>query len=403
MSRDFMIGRQPIFDQSLNVVGYEVLFRGDRNESAQNMTAQVMVSTLLDLGLEKVGGHKLLYFNIDETFLLNSSELAHALPADKIVLEILEDVPATPAVLAACAKLKELGYTLALDDVLSAEHAEAFIDYISIIKLDWPIIEDRAAVMKQLRKYNVKFLAEKIDSLEDAEEAKSLGIDYYQGYFYCRPDIVAGTKPPESKMSVLRAMQQAMTASSIDDMSAIVKQDVSLSYRLLKYINSAAFGLRREVQSIEQALALLGLKNIRRWLTLLTMTSLAENKPTELIRQALYRAHFLESLARQMGERDVDDDFLLGLFSILDALLDQTMEESLSEVALAEHVHNGLVNDKSEMGVKLGAIFALDRGDWDFIRSFTEDGRRIQYSEILRMQSEAIEWSDQQMMALDSL
>jgi len=182
-----------------------------------------------------------------------------------------------------------------------------------------------------------------------------------------------------------------------------MRQDVSLSYRLLKYINSAAFGLRREIASIEQALSLLGLNNIRRWLTLLAMTALAENKPQELIRQALWRARFLESLARQLGETIVDDDFMMGLFSILDALLDQSMQDSLQDISLADHVRNGLIDLSSPMGQKLALSFAIEQGDWDFIKAFTEDGRRMAYTDVTRLQAEAMHWADEQMRALSSL
>lgn len=403
MSRDVMIGRQPIFDRDYRVVAYEILFRGSREADEHCMTSQVIVNTMLDLGIDAVAGTAPMFFNVDEAFLLNSEELGSALPADKVVLEILENVPATPEVLAACKRLKDQGYRLALDDVLTVEHAEAFIDYIDLIKLEWPDLQDRTDFMKRMRKYDVSFLAEKIDSYDDAIQASELNIDYFQGYFFCRPELVTGTKPPESKVSVLRAMQQALTATSIDDMFAVVKQDVSLSFRLLKYINSAAFGLRREVESIEQALTLLGLKNIRRWLTLLTMTSLSENKPREPMRQGLYRARFLESLARQLGEKEIDDDFMMGLFSILDALLDQPIERSLSEVSLAPHVHEGLTDPGSEMGQKLELVKALERGDQEPARRFTTEGQRITYSELNRLQAEAMHWADEQMATLSTL
>ncbi|GAV19958.1 putative signal transduction protein containing EAL and modified HD-GYP domains [Mariprofundus micogutta] len=404
MSNEILIGRQPIFDRDYNVVAYEMLFRGGAQGSDVEMTSQVMVNAVMDIGLENIAGALPVFFNIDESFLLHETGLSQALPQQQVVLEVLEHVNPGPAVLEACRNLKDAGYTLALDDVISVEHARPFVDLVDIIKVDWiEAEEDPGNIISAFRHENVKFLAEKIDSYEEAEKAKALGFDLYQGYFYCKPDIVSGSKPPESRMSVLRAMQQAMTATSIDEMFDVVKQDVTLSYRLLKYINSAAFALRREVQSIEQALSLLGLSNIRRWLTLLTMTSLAENKPKELIRQALWRARFLEMLARAMGDEAIEDDFLTGLFSILDALLDCSMQESLVEVSLAEHVHNGLIDARSAMGEKLAVARALETGDWDVIRLFSNDGKRITYAELTRLQTESMLWADQQMAALSAL
>ncbi len=403
MSDDIMIGRQPIFDRDFKVVAYEILYRGVETGVDTKKTAEAMISTMIDIGLEHVAGSLPVLFNVDRTFLLNETELMQALPPEQVYVEILESVPDDPEVLAACRSLKEKGYRLALDDVTSIEHARAFADYVDIIKIDWKRAEDPAAILKEFRRHDVRFLAEKVESFEDVEAARALNVDLYQGYFFCKPDTVSGSKPPESKMAILRAMQEAMRATSIDALFDVVRQDVTLSYRLLKYINSAAFGLRREIASIEQALSLLGLNNIRRWLTLLAMTSLAENKPQELIRQALWRARFLESLARQLGETIVDDDFMMGLFSILDALLDQSMQDSLQEISLADHVYNGLIDLSSPMGQKLALSFAIEQGDWDFIKSFSEDGRRIAYTDLTRLQAEAIGWADEQMVALSAL
>jgi EAL and modified HD-GYP domain-containing signal transduction protein len=403
MEHDVMIGRQPIFDRDFQVVAYEILYRGAKSGMSLEKTAETMISTLIDIGLEQVAGSLPVLFNVDREFLLNETELTQVLPPEQVYLEILETVPDEPEVLAACRSLKDKGYQLALDDVTSVEHARAFIDYVDIIKIDWKAAADPAAILKEFRRHDVRFLAERVESFEDVEQAKALNVDLYQGFFFCKPDTVSGTRPPESKMSILRAMQQAMVATSINEIFDVVRQDVTLSYRLLKYINSAAFGLRREIASIEQALSLLGLNNIRRWLTLLAMTALAENKPQELIRQALWRARFLESLARQLGETIVDDDFLMGLFSILDALLDQSMQESLQEISLADHVRDGLIDLSTPMGQKLALSFAIEQGDWEFIKSFTDDGRRMAYTDVTRIQAEALHWADEQMAALNAL
>jgi len=264
-----------------------------------------------------------------------------------VCFEILETVPSTAAVLAACQCLKDKGYKLALDDVIDIESAKPFIEHLDIIKIDWLAAKNPIALVKAFRRYPIKILAEKLDSYEAMESAKYLNVDFYQGYFFCRPDTVSGIKPPESRMSILRAMQQSMSATSIDEMFEVVTNDVTLSYRL-----------RREVESIQQALSLLGLNNIRRWLTLLAMISLGENKPPELVRQALWRARFLESLARQMGENIVDDDFMLGLFSILDALLDCSMIDSLKKINLVEHMHDGLMNLHFPMGRSVNLAIA---------------------------------------------
>ncbi len=403
MSNAVMIGRQPIFNRDYQVVAYELLYRGIDNRADDNKTAQVVVGALIDLGQDKVAGALPVYFNVDESFLLNESQLTQAFEPEQVNFEIMASVPASDAILNACRDLRARGFRLSLDGAADIGHIRAFKDYVDVIKIDWLKAENPAAIVRELRHGSVKILAKKIDSYEQAEQAKLLNVDYYQGYFFCKPDTVSGQKPPESKMSVLRAMQQAMSAASIDDTFEVIRQDVSLSYRLLKYINSAAFGLRREVQSIEQALSLLGLKNIRRWLTLLAMTSLGESKPTELIRQALFRARFLESLARHLGEPVIDDDFIMGLFSILDALLDCSMQQALQEISLADHIRAGLIDPESPMGKKLALSFAIEQGDWDAIKVFIDDGRRMAYTDVTRFQTEAMQWADEQMSVLTSL
>ena len=402
-SNELIIGRQPIFDRDFKVIAYEVLYRGTKEEADAGKTASVIVEALVDVGIENIAGTHPLFFNIDAEFLLHETELTQALPPEQVYFEILETVEPTEAVLAGCQALKDKGYRIALDDVISIDQVKPYIDLLDVIKIDWKDAENPAAIMREFRRYDVRFLAEKVETYEEMEAAKALNADLYQGYFFCKPQQVKGQKLPESKMSILRAMQQAMVATSIDQLFEVVRSDVTLSFRLLKYINSAAFGLRREIASIEQALTLLGLNNIRRWLTLLTMTSLGENKPDELIRQALWRARFLESVAKALGEDVVDDDFMMGLFSILDALLDRSMEESLKEVSLAEHVRNGLIDLSTPMGQKLAVSFAIEQGEWDVVKAFTEDGRRIAYTDISRMQAEAMQWADEQMSALNSL
>jgi len=403
MSNEIMIGRQPVFDRDFQVVAYEILYHGAESGMDSQNIAETMINTLIDIGLEQIAGSLPILFKVDRVFLLHETELTQALPPEQIYLEILDAKADDAEVMTACRNLKDKGYRLVLGHGLRAEDIRPFIDDIDMIRIDWRHADNPSATMKEFRRSDVRFLAEKVESFEDMELAKALNVDLYQGYFFCKPDTVSGSKPPESKMSILRAMQQAMVATSINEMFEVVRQDVSLSYRLLKYINSAAFGLRREIASIEQALSLLGLNNIRRWLTLLAMTELGENKPQELIRQALWRARFLESLARQLGETIVDDDFMMGLFSILDALLDQSMQDSLQEISLADHVRDGLIDLTTPMGEKLALSFAIEQGDWDFIKSFTDDGRRMAYTDVTRMQAEAIGWADEQMAALNAL
>ena len=254
--------------------------------------------------------------------------------------------------------------------------------------------------MRALRKYPAKLLAEKVETYEQFEQVKMLNFDYVQGYFFRKPEIIEGRKLPDSKLAILQALQKVMTAEAVNEIHDVVKQDVSLSYRLLKYINSVSFGMKRKVESIEQALALLGLSNIRRWLSLLSLATLGEHKSSELIKTALMRGHFLESIAKERNEIEAGDDFLLGMFSVLDALLDMDMKSSLDDLYLPSGVREGLLDPSCDMGKKLTMCIALEQGDWHHVESWSNSGKAIRISDVTRFHAEAIAWADAQVSAL---
>jgi len=399
--QDIFIGRQAIFDRNYQVTSYELLFRKgpqERQGSDDHMTAKVLVGALMDIGLDKISGGKLVHINASPSFMLG--DIGAVLPPEKVGIEVLEWVPVTDDVVEATRTLKEQGYTIMLDDVVYSPHLAPLIELADVVKVDLPEVEDLAADVKALRKYNVKLLAEKVETYEDYQQVLALGFDYFQGYFFCKPEIVQGRTMPESKIAILRALQKVMVATAVSEVEEVVKQDVSLSYRLLKYINSAAFGMRREIESIEQALVLLGLKNVQRWLSLLSLASLGEGKPLELMRTALYRGYLLESVAKGLGEDETGDDFLLGMFSVLDALLDQPMQEAVEDIALPSAVRDALLNDKAEMAYKLQVLFALEHGDWDEVVKYSARYQGLKINDLMSYHTDAMAWADEQMEAI---
>jgi len=371
-----LVGRQPIFDRDYNVCAYELLFRPCGglafSDDGVKLTANVIISALMDIGLDNVTGNRLAYINVDKDFLLSDTPVFDLLPVDRIAIEVLENVPATPETKAAVKSLKDKGYTVLLDDVLHAADVEIFIDHADIVKLDIQYIDDLEAEVRALRRFKVKLLAEKVEDYAQYKRCKALNFDLYQGYFFCKPDVVEGKKLSESKLAVLQALQKVLTANALDEIHEVIKQDVSLAYRLLKYINSAIYGLWREVESIEQAMSLLGLNKLRHWLYLLSLAALGDNKPAELIRTALYRGQFLEALAGLLGERKTGDAFLLGIFSVLDALLDAS----------------------TEMGHMLGLVKSLDEGNWDGVTAWCQKHPRVKATDLTSIQAEAMQWAE---------
>ncbi len=401
--QDLLIARQPVFNRQHKLTSYELLFRshaGSNDISDDHMTAQVIVSALMDIGLDKLSGGQRVNINSSVSFLQSDLDMLSMLPPEMIGIEILETVPVNADTISACKKLKDKGFTILLDDVVYAPQLSPLIELADIIKVDLPRVPNLAEEVRHLRQYPVKILAEKVETLAQYEQVKLLDFDYTQGFFFSKPEIIQGRKLPDSKLAILRALHQVMTAQAVSDIHDVIKQDVSLSYRLLKYINSVSFGMKRQIESIEQALALLGLDNIQRWLSLLSLATLGEKKPTELIKMALVRGHFLEHLAKHRQEVESGDDFLLGLFSILDSLLDVEMADALDGLYLPAGVREGLLNPKSEMGKKLGMCIALEHGDWQHIMNWSDQGRVIRMQSITLYHTQALTWADAQVAAI---
>jgi len=399
--QDIFIGRQAIFDRNYNVTSYELLFRQGANTNLRNdvhKTAKVLASALIDLGLDKLTGGKKVQINASPTFIL--SDLSELFPPAKIGIEICDPVIINPDIIDACKLLKEKGYELTLDDMTYTPDLEPLIELVDIIKIDISKAVDLTSKVRNLQQRNVQLLASKVETYADYEKAQSLGFNYFQGFFFCKPEIVQGKTMPESKINILRALQQVLTANVVADINDVIKQDVSLSYRLLKYINSAAFGMQREIESIEQALVLLGLNNTRRWLSLLSLASLGEAKPLELMRTSLYRGYLLESIAKGLHEEETGDDFLLGMFSVLDALLDQPMQKAIQDMALPKPVRDALLRDDAEMSYKLDVVRALENAAWDDVARWGEQYRALKVTDLMALHTEALAWSDTQINAI---
>ncbi len=401
-----MVGRQPVFDRDFKVQAYELLFRsGDQPDELDGMfmTAQVVSEVLDGIGIEKIAGSLPAWINADRQMLTDPDRPLLMLPAERSGIEVLEHVPPDDEVIEAVRELKEKGFTILLDDVSEAAQVEPFLPHVDIVKFDISSVGDLAAEVRAIRPHSVRLLAEKVETREDFERARDLNFDLFQGYFFCRPDVVEGRAAPDSKLAVLRAMQRVLVAEAVDELHDVIRQDVGLSFRLLRYINSAAFGLRREIESVEQAMSLLGLNNLRRWLSLLALSSLGDDKPAELVRLALFRGRFMEGVAETLGERETADDFLVGLFSVLDALLDQPMEEAIASLPLSEELRGALTGKPGAMREKLELALAVERGEWQAARAFSEKHRAVSIPEIGRLNLNAMQWADEQISAMSAI
>jgi c-di-GMP-related signal transduction protein len=365
-----IIARQPIFNVKKHLFAYELLYRGADIMSLANVggdraTGSVLTSSFLTEGLEKISGNKPCFVNFTEELLLKN--IADNFPNDKIVVEILEDVIPSTEIIAACRELKEKGYILALDDFVFNKKLIPLIELADIIKFDLRLspIEEIRKALDFLTQYKLDFLAEKVETYKEFEEARKLGFKYFQGYFFARPEVLRIKELSTSKLSLFSLLSEINKKSvSAKRMTEIISSDVSLSYKLLRYINSAYFYLITEIESISHAVAYLGEDHIRSFASLAIISEISSNKPNELIRLAAGRAKFCEKLGKEsLGGSKPNELFLLGLFSLLHAMLDTPIADVLKKIPISEDIKRALIHQEGPLSVYLQTVIAYERGN----------------------------------------
>ncbi len=366
---DIFIARQPIYDRKLYVYAYELLYRGSEDNHANvvdgdDATSQVLVNALMEIGLPELVEQALAFINLTERYIVDG--LPSSIAQDNVVLEVLEDVEPSNEVIDGLKKLKADGHIIALDDFICDDSKLPLVELADIIKIDLLAVPgaELAEQVKKLRPMNVRLLAEKVETPEEFEYCKALGFDYFQGYFFCKPNIVKGARTPTSRMAIMQLMAKLQDPDlGLSELQAMVAQDVSLSYRILRYINSAHFSIGRKIESIQQAISLLGLNTIKTWVAILAMSSI-DDKPYELILTALIRAHMCEKLSAGTSI-SADNAFTVGLFSTLDAFVDKPLEEILDALPLADSLHHALLDKTGELGQMLSLVLSYERGQWN--------------------------------------
>ena len=365
------MARQPIFDRQMKVHAYELLFREHgHSETAdidKDRAAKALLNALVDIGLRQLTGQTRAYLNLSEELLLSDS--ISMLPKDRVVLEILETIEPSQAVIDRLRELKEAGYTIALDDFVASPQTETLLPFANVVKIDVLGRSEAslARTIHPLRLPGVLLLAEKVETGDEFRACQNLGFDLYQGFYFARPETMRGSSIPANKLAMLRlAAKLQSPAAAYNEIEQIIAEDVALSYRLLRYVKSAHFGLPDSVNSIRQALLFLGLNTVSSLAALLAMST-ATRRPDELIVTALVRAKMCELLAATRKAENLEIYFTVGLLSVLDALLDAPMEEILNELPLAEEVNHALLHrdTDSELAKTIQTVVAYERGEWD--------------------------------------
>lgn len=400
------VARQPIFDNKLNVVGYELLFRSNfinsyNSADGDHATHDVVANSLLLFGLETLTSGKKAFINFTANSLLNN--IPAMLPRKLVAVEILEDVIPDAAVIKACKQLKQDGYVLVLDDFAFAPAYLPLVEIADIIKVDFRTTPpaERQQLIRRLQGYRLKFLAEKVETRAEFEAALQMGYSYFQGYFFCKPLVMSGKNLPGYKVNYLHILQEINRPElEFSQIEAIIRRDVSLSYKLLKFINSSLFGFRKRISSLRQALTLLGQKELIKWVSLLALKGIGDDKPGELILRSLIRARFAESLAAgRMPAALVAHAFLMGMFSHIDALLDRPLEEILAEIPLDAAIRDAILEKgHSRFSPLYRLIRAYEQGDWQaYADCVAELG--INEQDVAKSYRESLLWAHDQVVA----
>jgi EAL and modified HD-GYP domain-containing signal transduction protein len=371
------IARQPIFDKRLRVYAYELLFRGGPQnffQARSHASSSVIADSLTLSDLQNLTGHARAFINVDELALrLGAPRL---LPPDRIVVEILESVKPTDEIVGICRELRQDGYSLALDDFLGEPALQPLVDLAHYLKVDFTLLdaEGRKRVAEKYLGNGLSLLAEKVETRSDLDEARNLGYCYFQGYFFCKPSMLETRDIPGNKLIQLQLLS-AVAAQELnyDAIETLLKQEPSLLYRLLRYLNSPALGLRAEVHSIRHAITLLGEDEFRRWVSIFAVIAMSSGKPPELIHTALTRAYFCEEFATPAGFREKSAAmFLMGLLSVSDALLDKPIKDVLQSLPIDPEVKSALCGGENRYRDLYEVLLALERAEWSRLATFTE-------------------------------
>ncbi len=389
------VARQPILDARLNVVAYELLFRRGREATSAGVvdydasTSETVLTSLSDIGLDALVGARTAFLNVPRTFLLEGH--VQLCPPERVTLEVLESVVVDEPVVAAVRSCAAAGYRIALDDFVHRAELEPLLRIASIVKLDALALglDGVAEQIALARPYGVTLLAEKVESHDVYQRCLELGCTLFQGYFFSRPATVGARSIPASRMSRVRLIASLNDpAVQPGELASIIRGDPGLSLRLLRYVNSAFIGLPRTVGSIQEALVLIGYRKLRSLATLIAFASVNESPP-ELLVTGLVRARMCELLAPVVGVES-DEAFTVGLFSVIDALMDASMEQILAEVPLPAATSAALLGRDGDLGRLLEVMFAYESSALELLPPETA----LELAELQQAYVEALGWAD---------
>ena len=368
------LARQPIFTGDKKIYAYELLFRGGVENffpaiDGDSATSRVLSNTFFSSDLQQIAGDRRIFVNFTRE--LVSRRIPLIFPHQVTTVELLEDIVPDGEFMTSCREISARGYQIALDDFTYRDDLAELMGLSDIVKIDF-LATPRDRIAKCLDRFaglSFAFLAEKVETNEQFRWACDMGFTYFQGYFFSRPEVMGGTDIPPLKVNLLQIMTEAgREGFSMDELDRLIERDVGISYKLLRYLNSPFFRRKTEISSIRHAIMLLGEKGIKGFLSVIVMSELSQDKPDELLKSSVVRARLCEKLGLLNGRRtDPSHLFTLGLFSLIDAILDSPMEQVLRKLPLTGDIKSALLGEQNSLSGYLRLAESYERGDWDAV------------------------------------
>lgn len=405
---EIFIGRQPIFDKEENLFAYELLYRSseEKNEFVavdSNMaTIDVLINSFFSIGFDELANGTPCFINFTEDLIM--SDIFESLSPAEIVVEVLEDIPITEKLINRLKQIKQLGFQIALDDFKIEPENKLYnllFQQTDIIKVDFLLTteEERYVLERKiLNKYpHIVLLAEKVESRSQYIEAKMAGYQLFQGYYFMQPQIIKGNEIPANLIQYYHVIALLKKLEpDIDELTAQIEHDVALSFKLLKLINTSSKRTKKKIRSIKQAILLLGLTDLQKWIYILTYRESGRKKGVdlyeELMKVSLCRAKLCELIAKRAGYKNYSEYFLVGMFSLIDALLEKPLNSILTQLPLADEIVDAISGVHSEMSAILNLAIALERMEAEKIDELQQT-IRVSKDELLMFVEQANKWT----------
>lgn len=402
-AEEIYLGRQSILDRKFELHAFELLLRMRPHGGANVLddtaaTATVIVRAFNELGIDSVLGKYIGYINVDRKLLM--SDEIEMLPPRKIGLEILESVEVDAALVARCTQLGKLGFTLSIDDFPhkdpSFEPLLAVVDHVKVDLMQTPP-DELAGLVRRLRQWPVKLVAEKVSTEEEARRCLDLGFELFQGYFFAKPKIISGKRLSHSEVTLLKLLSLVVSDADIEDIVTLLKQDPALVTALLRMANSASAALSRRLSSLSEIVIMMGRRQLQRWLQLLIFARNAGTAafPSPLLQLAATRGKLMELLAVDLAPSDksfADKAFMAGIMSLLDALLGKPLAELTAVLNLPEEVDAALLERSGKLGDMLTLVETLETSASVTATASRIDG--LNAGMIAAAQAEALRWAN---------